>query len=328
MHSSSKYIAYGSLVGGLVVLSAVSVASQGSASGSIQGKVVLPNGGFVSESVGVSLETLRGVKALAFTDNQGQFQFNRLSPGIYQVIVEANKDQFDISTTTVEVFRNSPVLLTVVLKEKKSPNALKDPKQVVSAIELNAVIPANAKKEFDLAASAANQGKSDEAIAHLRKAIAVFPDYLMAHNDLGTQLLGQGKLDEAETEFRTAIRIDSKAFNPILNLGIVLVYERRFSEAIAALRQALTLQSNSASARLHLGMALMAQNDLDGAEKELKLAYDFGGTSFSMALFHLGQVYMNKGERALALQALEAYLREVPNAANATQARKLIGMLR
>lgn len=328
MHSSRKYIAYGSLLTGLMAFFAVSVASQGSGPGSIQGKVVLPNGNSLGESVRVSLETMRGVKALAFTDNQGQFQFGRLSPGIYQVIVEGN-NQFDTTTSNnIEIFPNAPAFLTIVLKAKKSPNALKDPKNVVSATELNTAIPANAQKEFDQASSAVNQGKSDEAIAHLRKAIAIFPDYLMARNDLGAQLLGQGKLDEAENELRRAVGIDPKAFKPELNLGIVLVYQHRFSEATEALRRALSMQSNSASARLHMGMALMGQNDLDGAEKELKLAYDFGGNSFSLALFHLGQVYMSKGERALALQAFEAYLREVPDAANAAQARKLIGILR
>jgi Flp pilus assembly protein TadD len=326
MHSSAKYIRYGSLMGGLLFFSAVSISAQGAGS-NIQGKVLLPSGASISESVKVSLETIRGVKALAYTDNQGLFQFTKLGPAIYQVVVEANKDVFEIATATVEVFPNSPSYVTIVLKEKISLSAL-NRKDVVSALELNAGVPSQALKEFELASNAANQGKSDEAVIHLRKAIAFFPDYLMAHNDLGTQLLAQGKLDEAETEFRTGIRIDPKAFNPILNLGIVLVYKRRLAEAADALRQALTLQSNSASARLHLGMALMGQDDLDGAEKELKLAYNLGSTSFSVALFHLGQVYMNKGERALALQALEAYLREVPNAGKAAEARKLIGMLR
>lgn len=274
----------------------------------------------------VSLETMRGVKALAYTDNQGLFQFAKLAVGIYQVVVEA-KGVFEGATATVELYPNSPSFVTIVLREKASAKAL-NPSDVVSAMELNAGVPPQALKEFELASSAANQGKSEMAIIHLRKAIAFFPDYLMAHNDLGTQLLAQGKLDEAETEFRTGIRIDPKAFNPILNLGIVLVYKRRMAEAADALRQALTVQPNSASARLHLGMALMGQDDLDGAEKELKLAYNFGSTSFSIALFHLGQVYMNKGERALALQALEAYLRDVPNAGKAAEARKLIGMLR
>jgi hypothetical protein len=37
---------------------------------------------------------------------------------------------------------------------------------------------------------------------------------------------------------------------------------------------------------------------------------------------------MNKGERALALKAFESYLRDKPDAANADQVRRLIGMLR
>ena len=71
----------------------------------------------------------------------------------------------------------------------------------------------------------------------------------------------------------------------------------------------------------------MHLNDSEGAERELNGAYELGGAAYSIALFYLGEIFMQKGERVRARQAFEAYLHDEPNAANAAQARKLIAML-
>ena len=150
----------------------------------------------------------------------------------------------------------------------------------------------------------------------------------MAHNDLGAQLVAQGKLGEAAEELRQATQLDPKAFNPRLNLGIVLVQQHQFSEASDMLKTALGLEPNSPAARLYNGLALEGLNDLNGAEKELQTAHDLGGATYAVALFHLGQIYMNKGERARALKMFESYVREAPNAPDSAQARKMVEILR
>ena len=194
--------------------------------------------------------------------------------------------------------------------------------------ELGANVPKNAKKEFELASKAAQENRADDAIAHLRKAISIYPNFVMAHSDLGTQLMAQAKLEEAAEEFRRAIQIDDKAFNPRLNLGIVLVQQQEFAEGAEVLARALSLNSDSPAARLYAGLAQMGLGNFDEAEKDFKVAYSLGGSTYSLALFHLGQLYMNRGERELALKAFEAYLRDSPGAANADQVRKLIVILR
>ena len=91
------------------------------AGGLIRGRVVLPNGAFLSEGVRVSLATIRGVEASVFTDNSGRFEFSRLIPGKYQVAAEADRERFEIVTESIEVVRNQPVFLNLVLKEKAQP---------------------------------------------------------------------------------------------------------------------------------------------------------------------------------------------------------------
>lgn len=296
-------------------------------SGSIRGKVVMPDGASLSQAVRLAVQNVRGTSEVTYTDNQGQFEIRNLAPGDYTLEVEGDKLQFEVTTERVQVFRGAPSVVTIALKEKAASNEAKPKGNVISVGEIGPDVPEKARKEFERASKFAKDGKALEAVDHLRKAISIYPNFMMAHNDLGAQLLEQGKFDEATIELQRAIQIDAKAFNPYLNLGVVLVRQKRFAEAADVLRKALSLESDSPGAKLYLGLALMGTNDLEGAEREFKAAYNLGGPSYSLALFHLGEVYMNRGERVLARQALEEYLHDTPNAANAVQARKLISIL-
>src|SRR6266849_2461337 len=295
--------------------------------GSIRGRVVMPGGAFVGESLKVSLLTLRGAETTIYSDSQGWFEFPDLVPGNYEVQVETAGVEYQVVNQAVQVFRGAPYIITVSLRAK-NVETKRAATPSVSVGEFGADVPKNARKEFQLASKAAQDNRSDEAIQHLRNAINMYPNFVMARSDLGAQLLAQGKLEEASEELRAAIRIDDKAFNPKLNLGIVLVQQHEFTEAAETLNRALALNSKSPAARLYCGMAQMGLGNLDEAEKQFKAAYTLGGSSYSLALFHLGQLYMNKGERQQALRAFESYLHDSPTAANADQVRKLIAMLR
>ena len=296
--------------------------------GSIKGRVVLSSGNFITESIKVSLLTLRETVSVIYTENQGQFEFSGLVPGNYKLEAEGDRQRFEVSTEPVQVFRGAPSIVTLTLKEKASSVKVTSGAKTASVTELSQNIPSGAKKEFDKASRALHDGKTEEALAHLRKAIALYPGFVMAHNDLGAQLLGLGKPDEAAGEFRQAVALDDKAFNPKLNLGIVLVQQHKFAEATKILGEALALDPGSPAARLYSGLALMALGNLEAAEKDLKAAYQIGGAQYALALFHLGQLYMSKGNHALAVQSFERYLSDEPNAGNADQVRKMIAMLR
>src|SRR6266478_723732 len=228
------------LLGVLFILPA-SASAQG---GSISGSGRLPSGAALNERARVVLQTDRGIRSNVYTDNRGRFQFDRLTPDLYEVVIEADGDRFEIAKVSVEVFPGSPVMINVNLKEKK-PRGSANAGKVISTGELDTAIPAPAKKEFDRASDASKSGKADDAIAHFRKAVALYPQYVMAHNDLGAELL----------------------------------------EAIAELKTALDLQPYSPAARLYHGLALAGSNALDDAERELKTAHELGGPTYAVALF-------------------------------------------
>lgn len=294
--------------------------------GSIRGRVILPSGSYTDEAVKITLSTLRGTLTTIYTESQGVFEFPEIPPGTYYLEFEADRRHFQSVQETVQVYRGMPSVITVTLRpigpvENSKPNT-------VSLAELKEKIPEKAQKEFDKAAAAGAQGKTDEAITHLRKAISIHPTFIRAHNDLGTYLLSQGKLDEAEEAFRKALALDPNSFNPLLNLGIVLVHKHSFVEAADQLTKALTIEPNSPAAHLYAGLALMATDQTDAAENNLKAAYTLGGLKYGVSLYHLGQLYLNRGERAAALKSFEEYLSVVPDGQYVQQVRKLITMLR
>lgn len=304
-------------------------AANGLASGalaSIRGSVVLPDGTPVPEAVKVTLKVMRGDQAIVYTDQQGRFELSGLTPGDYTLEIQADRNRYEVTTEKVSVQRNVPTFATIYLKEKQSERRAVSGR-TVSVAMLDQKVPGAAKREFESATRLAAQGKLNESTEALRRAIAIYPDYLMAHNDLGAQLLEQGKLDEAVEQFRAAVRIDPNAFNAQLNLGIALARQNKFADALAALDKALTLEPSAPAVHLYAGIACVGMNDAQRGEKELKAAYELGGSPFADALVHLGRLYLTRGDREMALKTFQTYLQESPNGANAAQVQKLVATL-
>ena len=297
------------------------------AQASIRGTVTLPDGSRLSEAVKVTLKVLRGDQATVYTDQQGRFELRNLSAGEYTIEVEADRNsRFDIATERVTVTRSAPTFVTIALKEKQSERRAASDK-VVSVAMFDQKVPAAAKREFEKAARLAAQGKQNESVESLRRALVIYPDYLMAHNDLGAQLLELGQLEEAKQELLTAVKIDPNAFNALLNLGIVLVRQNKFAEALPALDRALTFEPSAPAVHLYAGIACVGMNDTQRGERELNSAYDLGGAPYDVALVYLGRLYMKKGDREMALKTFQTYLRESPHGPNAVQVQKLIATL-
>jgi len=329
MRLGSKTILLSLVLAGAVYPQALPRTGTSERQGSIRGNVVMPDGSPLSGAVRVTLKVMRGDVTTAYTDQQGRFELNNLAPGLYTLEVESDRDRrFELTSERVQVARGGgPSLVTVFLKFKRDETPTPRDK-TVSVAMLDQKVPSAAKREFDKATHLARDGKSDEAIEALRRAIVIYPDYLMAHNDLGAQLLERQRFDEAEIELRKAVKIDPDAFNPALNLGIVLLRLNKVSEAHVHLEKALSIEPSSPAGHMFLGVASAKLGDSDLGEKELKTAHELGGTSYAVALFHLGQLYMKKGNRELAINSFQAYLRESPDAANAAQVEQLIASLR
>jgi len=173
------------------------------------------------------------------------------------------------------------------------------------------------------------QQKYKEAAEVLRKIRRNDPTMSAARALLVESLIGSQNWVEAEKELKNALVMkDDDEVDLKVKLGMVLIRQAKFDAAIGPLREAVKAEPDSALAHFNLGAALLETGALDEAESALRRAYELKGASMPGAQLMLGQVYFQKKDYPKAIEAFEAYLRDLPNAPNGDQVKKAIRQLR
>ncbi len=88
------------------------------------------------------------------------------------------------------------------------------------------------------------EGRKDEAIVQLQKAIKIYPHYAEAYNNLGTCLGLQGKMDQAISQFKEALRFQPNFALAHFNLGVAFYSQGDLDGAIAQYQAAIALDSD------------------------------------------------------------------------------------
>jgi Flp pilus assembly protein TadD len=92
--------------------------------------------------------------------------------------------------------------------------------------------------------------RTDEAIGHFQKALAIKPDLAEADYYLGTILAGCGRIDEAIAHYQTALKIRPDLAEAHYHLGVILARLGRTDEAVGHYRQALVIAQRQNKAAL------------------------------------------------------------------------------
>lgn len=140
---------------------------------------------------------------------------------------------------------------------------------VFSAVAANwPVLSASLMKaitETNLATALQAEGRTDEAAAHYRRAIALQPDYAPAYNNLGVALRASGAVDAAISAYEQALEVKSDYPDAHYNLANALLQQNRADEAADHFAIALRSIPDSAGVRNNLGIALTAQGKHEDA---------------------------------------------------------------
>jgi tetratricopeptide (TPR) repeat protein len=204
--------------------------------------------------------------------------------------------------------------------------------------------------ENNLATALHAAGRTDAAMAHYRRAIAIQPDYAPAYNNLGVVLRSVGAVDEAINTYHRALaarqdypdahynlanalleknRPDEAAehFQIALqyipdsagarnNLGIALAAGGRQEDAIAAFRAAVNADPESATAHRNLGDSLTTAGQIAEGIAELKRAIALDPND-PAAHYNLGTVLLETGRLDEAIAAFRATIRLSPRSVEA-----------
>lgn len=141
-----------------------------------------------------------------------------------------------------------------------------------------------------------NEKHFEEAVRYFDDCLKLEPKNVKAETNLGLTYERLGKTDDAMAAYRAAIALDvDKDAAPYFNLGDLLISTDRANDAIADLQQAVGLAPQDASAHRELGKAYLLTNDLEKAQGELEKAAALNPQN-GPTHFLLAEVYRKSGQ--------------------------------
>jgi len=121
--------------------------------------------------------------------------------------------------------------------------------------------PGYAKAQYNLGAALREKGQVDDAIVHLQIAVDIQPDYVEAHNSLARALGQKREWDGAMEHLERSLVIDPDQAEAHNNLANVLWQKGRLRQAAAEYEKALALHPDYAAAHFNLGDVLRAAGE-------------------------------------------------------------------
>ena len=152
---------------------------------------------------------------------------------------------------------------------------------------------------------------SDEAVAHFRNAVRIYPQDEIAHLNIGAYLHERGQLQEAVEEYETVLSLTQDPHlkeKALIDLGAANQQLGNYQVARQYYRDALQLEPSNRAAFISMGRLAMEQRI-----RELAAAADQHPSS--AAYFELGQVQQAAGKIPEARSSLENALKLDPKSA-------------
>jgi Tfp pilus assembly protein PilF len=198
--------------------------------------------------------------------------------------------------------------------------------QFYKALELH---PEDPYLHYDLALAYDMKGALDKAEYHLKKAVALKPDYSDAYNYLGVVYFRQGKVCQAIKAYHKALE-NLLYLNPQdahLNLGIAYLSGKEYQKAEVHLEEDIRLVPDFVVAYNYLGQVYEGMDQYLKAKASYKRAIEYN-PEYADAYLNLGKLYYRSGERQKAIRAFDKVVRLEPGSEKGEQARRYLKALR
>jgi len=253
-----------------------------------------------------------------FTDGNGHFELQGLSPGTYQVKVTA--PGFEKLVRTAQVAgRTGPTDLRL---RRAHRAAVVRSDHVVSVRELR--ISGGGGKEYDKGTRLLVKGNTRESIPFLTRAITENPEHYRAYYNLGVAHFRLGHLADAEQAFQKSIDLTRGDYAlPQFAMGMLLYQEQEFLQAEMLIQNGLDADPDSARGKYLLAWAQFGLNHLAEAEKSIQQALS-REANLAGAYFLLARIHRRQNDEPAAERDLSAYFELDPHGAGNAEARAFL----
>ncbi|HEU0180024.1 MAG TPA: tetratricopeptide repeat protein [Blastocatellia bacterium] len=292
----------------------------------IFGRVRLPDGRPAAARMKVFIEATNGLRRDTLSDDQGNYEFRGMNGGRYRVYAtnpDAPEQYCDpIEADTTRSYSNRlqvDINLKLPLhKEKKDVNP-----GIVSAAEAAQNIPKPALKAYEQGLKLQKEDKGEQALTAFNQAIELYPEYFQALTERANLLMGRSKLTEAAADFERALRLNDKYSPALRGLGYCQIQQKQFEVAASNLERAFVIEPKVPLTLLLLGYANLSLGRYEPAKQCLQEALKLGPESAARAYVYLADVFAHEQKFKEAADSIRRYLTLKPDAADATDLRKM-----
>jgi tetratricopeptide (TPR) repeat protein len=295
--------------------------------GQING-VVFFKDGQPADHIMVHLQGTRsGVDIDRATDPQGKFSFGGLfRRDVYSITIEARgfqpvNNHYDLSIGP----RAYDSITLRPVPSGEPPNVPPEgPKATLDARQLQ--ISKEAKSEYLLGQKQMEAKEAEDAIAHFKKAIDLFPNYAEAYQLLGGVYLGQGNLALAEQAFAKAVAIESRLPNAQLALGLTRNLMGNTPAAERPLQTAVELDPKNPDAHFELAKNQFALQKFPEAQVQAEQSLELKPQNPPVYVV-LGYSLLRQKKVTAAEEAFRRFLKLAPTSPMAGDIREVVAMI-
>jgi tetratricopeptide (TPR) repeat protein len=303
----------------------------------IKGKVRAIDGVTVNNAIVELRQRSGGVIGQTVTRNDGDFAFGGLVAGEYELAV--NIAGYDPALQLVRFSQMDRMDFSQTLNVEVIIRARQEPTFGPPGTSFVQDVPKPARAAYERAVAKLREGKSEEAIALLREAIAVFPDYFHANFQLGIELYRANKLDESLLALERARQINDRDGAVFHWFGLVMIKQHKFGVADYAFREAIRLNATDTASHFYRGLVLIEiavqlgnrperARELGEAEGEMSRAWELSQKRLTAVYRQRARISELRGDREAAARELENFLKAEPDAKDAAAVREMILKLR
>lgn len=301
----------------------------------VRGQVYSAYANNIPEFLEVRLEKIGALVAQYFLRADHSFEFRNLPAGTYNIVIK--DERFEEVQLRVEVYGSSPqtFLATVMLspRKKDAPQAqLVDADDeiadTVSVMLLSKKIPSKAAKHYRKSLELENRKKMPEALAELKEALRLAPDFYSAQRNLGLLLFHSGHISDSIAPLEAALKLNPQSATVNYFLGLAYLDKKDFTIAETYFKNASSLHPEKAGPHYFLGYIHFKQNKMEEAEKSLRRAMERDPLFASYSRLQLANIYLKKSQLEEAYRQMEVFLKEQPQALEVSQVISNLKVLR
>lgn len=161
------------------------------------------------------------------------------------------------------------------------------------------------ERQWALAMSETNLGKSTEAIARLQQMKAQWPNLSQVYTELGGAYVRLGRFSEALAATEQSIKINPQSTSAWNNLGGILAYLNRSADAKHAYQTSLMIEPENTGAMIGLAQLHLVEGEFKEAQQLCELAL-FWRPEKANVLQIAAQTFLKSGKISRAAELLKA----------------------